>query len=58
MTKVIARHDVDPGVLEDRLYEFNAAVTGKDDGETLATIADKPLGHAEHWMRLDLRATR
>ena len=22
--------------------------------ETLATIADKPLGHAEHWMRLDL----
>ena len=22
--------------------------------ETLATIPDKPLGHAEHWMRLDL----
>jgi GNAT superfamily N-acetyltransferase len=21
---------------------------------TLATIADKPLGHAEHWMRLTL----
>jgi len=23
--------------------------------ETLATIPDKPLGHAEHWMRLTLR---
>jgi len=26
--------------------------------ETLATIPDKPLGHTEHWMRLDLSDSR
>jgi N-acetylglutamate synthase-like GNAT family acetyltransferase len=41
MTKVIARHDVDPGVLEDRLYEFNAAATGKDDGRTLGFVVEE-----------------
>jgi len=132
--QVIQRDDLDAAALEDRLYEFNAAATGRADGrdlgfvveearemvagafgytwagiaelryvwvredrrgqgvgaalmraamdearargcrfmfltthsfqapgfyvklgfETVAVIADKPLGHAEHWMRLTL----
>src|SRR5689334_10969040 len=42
--RITARHDLSAGeieVLEDRLYEFNAAQTGFHDGKSLAFVVEE-----------------
>jgi GNAT superfamily N-acetyltransferase len=40
--QVIQRDDLDAAALEDRLYEFNAAATGRADGRDLGFVVEEP----------------